>query len=95
MYTFKILFKQLEQLNDNSINCLYLIFKRLYVLNNNNVNHYKTCLLYFIFFVAVKRRVVVILDIEVLKSADQMPGKIGDPTPYVEGESTFDMSDIM
>ncbi|XP_056330104.1 replication protein A 70 kDa DNA-binding subunit isoform X2 [Danio aesculapii] len=31
------------------------------------------------------RRVVVILDIEVLKSADQMPGKIGDPTPYVEG----------
>lgn len=32
------------------------------------------------------RRVVVILDMEVLKSADQMPGKIGDPTPYVEGE---------
>lgn len=32
------------------------------------------------------RRVVVILDMEILKSADQMPGKIGDPTPYVEGE---------
>uniref|UniRef100_A0A671MIF6 Replication protein A subunit n=1 Tax=Sinocyclocheilus anshuiensis TaxID=1608454 RepID=A0A671MIF6_9TELE len=33
------------------------------------------------------RRVVVILDMEVIKSADQMAGKIGDPTPYVEGES--------
>uniref|UniRef100_A0A671MPE8 Replication protein A subunit n=1 Tax=Sinocyclocheilus anshuiensis TaxID=1608454 RepID=A0A671MPE8_9TELE len=32
------------------------------------------------------RRVVVILDMEVIKSADQMAGKIGDPTPYVEGE---------
>uniref|UniRef100_A0A673JCB0 Replication protein A subunit n=1 Tax=Sinocyclocheilus rhinocerous TaxID=307959 RepID=A0A673JCB0_9TELE len=33
------------------------------------------------------RRVVVILDMDVIKSADQMAGKIGDPTPYVEGES--------
>uniref|UniRef100_A0A8C1U5C4 Replication protein A subunit n=1 Tax=Cyprinus carpio TaxID=7962 RepID=A0A8C1U5C4_CYPCA len=33
------------------------------------------------------RRVVVILDMDVVKSADQMAGKIGDPTPYVEGES--------
>uniref|UniRef100_A0A671MKK6 Replication protein A subunit n=1 Tax=Sinocyclocheilus anshuiensis TaxID=1608454 RepID=A0A671MKK6_9TELE len=33
------------------------------------------------------RRVVVILDMEVIKSADQMAGKIGDPTPYVEGQS--------
>ncbi|XP_052472753.1 replication protein A 70 kDa DNA-binding subunit [Carassius gibelio] len=33
------------------------------------------------------RRVIVILDIEVIKSADQMAGKIGDPTPYVEGQS--------
>ncbi|XP_065137115.1 replication protein A 70 kDa DNA-binding subunit isoform X2 [Paramisgurnus dabryanus] len=33
------------------------------------------------------RRVVVILDMEVVKSADQMEGKLGDPTPYVEGQS--------
>ncbi|KAK2881000.1 hypothetical protein Q8A67_018268 [Cirrhinus molitorella] len=33
------------------------------------------------------RRVVVILDMEVVKSADQMAGKIGDPTPYVEGQT--------
>lgn len=30
--------------------------------------------------------VVIILDLEVIKPADQMAGKIGDPTPYVEGE---------
>uniref|UniRef100_A0A672QJ21 Replication protein A subunit n=1 Tax=Sinocyclocheilus grahami TaxID=75366 RepID=A0A672QJ21_SINGR len=41
------------------------------------------------------RRVVVILDMDVIKSADQMAGKIGDPTPYVEGESTFEMSNFM
>uniref|UniRef100_A0A672QIS2 Replication protein A subunit n=1 Tax=Sinocyclocheilus grahami TaxID=75366 RepID=A0A672QIS2_SINGR len=28
-----------------------------------------------------------ILDMDVIKSADQMAGKIGDPTPYVEGEN--------
>lgn len=31
---------------------------------------------------------VIILDLEVIKPADQMAGKIGDPTPYVEGEYT-------
>ncbi|XP_051963145.1 replication protein A 70 kDa DNA-binding subunit isoform X2 [Xyrauchen texanus] len=38
------------------------------------------------------RRVVVILDMEVVKSADQVPGKIGDPTPYVEGQSKASQS---
>uniref|UniRef100_A0AAY5EDA0 Replication protein A subunit n=1 Tax=Electrophorus electricus TaxID=8005 RepID=A0AAY5EDA0_ELEEL len=33
------------------------------------------------------RPVVIILDMEVVKPADQVPGKIGDPTPYVEGKS--------
>ncbi|KAI7800786.1 replication protein A 70 kDa DNA-binding subunit [Triplophysa rosa] len=33
------------------------------------------------------RRVVVILDLEVVKTAEQMGGKMGDPTPYVEGQS--------
>lgn len=33
--------------------------------------------------------VVIILDLEVIKPADQMAGKIGDPTPYVEGEFTL------
>ncbi|XP_055751644.1 replication protein A 70 kDa DNA-binding subunit-like isoform X2 [Salvelinus fontinalis] len=31
------------------------------------------------------RRVVIILDMEVVKSADEVAGKIGEPTPYVEG----------
>ncbi|KAG9265211.1 replication protein A 70 kDa DNA-binding subunit [Astyanax mexicanus] len=33
------------------------------------------------------RPVVIILDMEVIKPADQVGGKIGDPTPYVEGQS--------
>ncbi|KAG7484777.1 hypothetical protein MATL_G00054340 [Megalops atlanticus] len=33
------------------------------------------------------RRVVIILDVEVVKSAEEVGGKIGDPTPYVEGQT--------
>uniref|UniRef100_A0A3Q4BH98 Replication protein A subunit n=1 Tax=Mola mola TaxID=94237 RepID=A0A3Q4BH98_MOLML len=33
------------------------------------------------------RRVVIILEIDVIKSAEDVPGKIGDPTPYSEGQS--------
>ncbi|XP_032360388.1 replication protein A 70 kDa DNA-binding subunit isoform X1 [Etheostoma spectabile] len=33
-----------------------------------------------------KRRVVIILEIEVIKSADEVAGKIGEPTPYTEGQ---------
>ncbi|KAL4647576.1 replication protein A 70 kDa DNA-binding subunit isoform X2 [Arapaima gigas] len=33
------------------------------------------------------RRVVIILDLEVLRSAEEVAGKIGDPTPYVEGQT--------
>lgn len=33
------------------------------------------------------RRVVIILDIEVVAPADAVGGKIGDPTPYTEGQS--------
>ncbi|KAJ0063749.1 hypothetical protein NL108_006693, partial [Boleophthalmus pectinirostris] len=32
------------------------------------------------------RRVVIILEIEVVKSADQVGGKIGEPVPYTEGQ---------
>uniref|UniRef100_A0AAR2LPE7 Replication protein A subunit n=1 Tax=Pygocentrus nattereri TaxID=42514 RepID=A0AAR2LPE7_PYGNA len=35
------------------------------------------------------RPVVIILDMEVVKPADQVGGKIGDPTPYVEGEQVL------
>lgn len=35
------------------------------------------------------RTVIIILDLEVVKSANQMPGKIGDPTPYVEGTNSL------
>lgn len=31
---------------------------------------------------------MVILDMEVVKSADEVAGKIGEPQPYVEGESS-------
>ena len=34
------------------------------------------------------RRVVIILEIEVIKSADEVDGKIGDPTPYTEGKAS-------
>ncbi|KAG5843956.1 hypothetical protein ANANG_G00156390 [Anguilla anguilla] len=33
------------------------------------------------------RRVVIILDMEVVKSAEEVGGKIGEPTPYVEGQT--------
>ncbi|MEQ2286680.1 60S acidic ribosomal protein P1, partial [Ameca splendens] len=33
------------------------------------------------------RRVVIILEIEVIKPAEEVPGKIGDPTPYSDGQS--------
>ncbi|KAM6933432.1 replication protein A 70 kDa DNA-binding subunit [Xenentodon cancila] len=33
------------------------------------------------------RRVVIILEIEVVKPADEVAGRIGDPTPYAEGQS--------
>lgn len=33
------------------------------------------------------RRVVIILEIDVLKSASEVAGKIGDPTPYTEGQA--------
>lgn len=32
-----------------------------------------------------KRRVVIILEIEVIKSAEDVGGRIGDPTPYTDG----------
>lgn len=33
------------------------------------------------------RRVVIILDLEVVKSAEEVGGKVGEPTPYVEGKA--------
>ncbi|MED6269766.1 60S acidic ribosomal protein P1 [Characodon lateralis] len=33
------------------------------------------------------RRVVIILEIEVIKPAEEVAGKIGDPTPYSDGQS--------
>ncbi|XP_029303122.1 replication protein A 70 kDa DNA-binding subunit [Cottoperca gobio] len=34
-----------------------------------------------------KRRVVIILEIEVVKPAEDVAGRIGDPTPYTEGQN--------
>uniref|UniRef100_A0A8D3D6Q3 Replication protein A subunit n=1 Tax=Scophthalmus maximus TaxID=52904 RepID=A0A8D3D6Q3_SCOMX len=34
------------------------------------------------------RRVVIILEIDVIKPAEDVAGKIGDPTPYTEGEAS-------
>ncbi|KAL2096114.1 hypothetical protein ACEWY4_008262 [Coilia grayii] len=33
------------------------------------------------------RRVVVVLDMEIMKTAEEVGGKIGEPTPYVEGQA--------
>lgn len=33
------------------------------------------------------RRVVIILEIDVIKPAKDVAGRIGDPTPYTEGKS--------
>ncbi|XP_063061123.1 replication protein A 70 kDa DNA-binding subunit [Engraulis encrasicolus] len=33
------------------------------------------------------RRVVVVLDMEIMKTAEEIGGKIGEPTPYVEGQT--------
>ncbi len=32
------------------------------------------------------RRVVIILEIDVIKPAEDVAGRIGDPTPYTEGK---------
>lgn len=34
------------------------------------------------------RRVVIILEIDVIKPAEDVAGKIGDPSPYTEGEAS-------
>lgn len=34
------------------------------------------------------RRVVIILEIDVIKPAQDVGGKIGDPTPYTEGKTS-------
>uniref|UniRef100_A0A8C8IXQ7 Replication protein A subunit n=1 Tax=Oncorhynchus tshawytscha TaxID=74940 RepID=A0A8C8IXQ7_ONCTS len=44
--------------------------------------------IYFEVHQSLLQRVVVILDMEVVKSADEVAGKIGEPQPYVEGESS-------
>lgn len=33
------------------------------------------------------RRVVIILEIDVIKRAEEVAGKLGDPTPYTEGKT--------
>lgn len=33
------------------------------------------------------RRVVIILEIDVVKRAEEVAGRIGDPTPYTEGKN--------
>lgn len=33
------------------------------------------------------RRVVIILEIDVIKRAEEVAGRIGDPTPYTEGKT--------
>ncbi|XP_059188007.1 replication protein A 70 kDa DNA-binding subunit isoform X1 [Centropristis striata] len=38
------------------------------------------------------RRVVIILEIEVIKPAEDVAGKIGDPTPYTDGQSKVPQS---
>lgn len=37
--------------------------------------------------VSCYRRVVIILEIDVIKPAEEVAGRIGDPTPYTEGKA--------
>lgn len=38
------------------------------------------------------RRVVIILEIDVIKPTEDVPGRIGDPTPYTEGKASKHVS---
>ncbi|KAG5269201.1 hypothetical protein AALO_G00199390 [Alosa alosa] len=40
------------------------------------------------------RRVVVVLDVEIIKMAEEVDGKIGEPTPYVEGQAKAPQSAV-
>lgn len=44
---------------------------------------------YFLQFMVMSyyRRVVIILEIDVIKPAEDVAGRIGDPTPYTEGKT--------
>ncbi|XP_019904002.2 replication protein A 70 kDa DNA-binding subunit isoform X2 [Esox lucius] len=55
----------------------------------NHLAPYCVCMLKKSFTNTLKdgRRVVVVLDLEVVRSAGEVGGKIGTPTPYVEGQS--------
>lgn len=46
---------------------------------------------YFLQFIvrSYYRRVVIILEIDVIKPAEDVAGKIGDPTPYTEGKASY------
>ena len=39
-------------------------------------------LFFFFFFLLCARTVVIVMDMEILQSADETGGKIGNPTPY-------------
>lgn len=39
-------------------------------------------------FITHCRRVVIILEIDVVKPAEEVDGKIGEPTPYTDGKTS-------
>lgn len=41
------------------------------------------------------RRVVIILEMDILKPAEDVAGRIGDPTPYTEGKSSKHISSYL
>lgn len=41
------------------------------------------------------RRVVIILEMDVLKPAEDVAGRIGDPIPYTEGKSSKHISSYL
>lgn len=48
---------------------------------HKKIHFWKFIVMYFC------RRVVIILEIDVIKPAEDVAGKIGDPTPYTEGKA--------
>lgn len=49
---------------------------------------------YFMLLIVMShyRRVVIILEIDVIKSAEDIAGRIGDPVPYVDGKASKHIS---
>jgi len=65
-----------------------------YLPNVNGYNHLQNLNVYCLWLTVMShyRRVVIILEIEVIKPAKDVAGRIGDPTPFAEGKPSNHIS---